>query len=101
MIWEKLITTQNQQKNYVDWRRRPLEFEESEHVSLRVLPTTGVNKALKTRKLCTRFHGPFQILNKVRPIAYQLALTPNLSNLHDVFHLSQSRKYCPSPSHVL
>ena len=30
-----------------------------------------------------------------------MALPPNLSNLHDVFHVSQLRKYVPDPSHVI
>ncbi|GAV87887.1 Chromo domain-containing protein, partial [Cephalotus follicularis] len=33
--------------------------------------------------------------------AYRLALPPSLSNAHDVFHVSMSRKYQPNPSHVL
>ncbi|XP_025704075.1 uncharacterized protein [Arachis hypogaea] len=33
--------------------------------------------------------------------AYQLALPPNLSRLHNVFHVSQLRKYQHDPSHVL
>ena len=101
MIWEKLVMAQSRQKNYADRRRRPLEFKEGEHVFLRVSPTTGVGRALKTRKLCPRFLGPFQILKRVGPVAYQLALSPNLSNIHSVFHVSQLKKYCPDPSHVL
>ena len=34
-------------------------------------------------------------------VAYRVALPPNLSNLHDVFHVSQLRKYVPDPSHVI
>ncbi len=34
-------------------------------------------------------------------MAYQLALPPRLSNLHDVFHVSQLRKYIPDPSHII
>ncbi|GAV65919.1 Chromo domain-containing protein [Cephalotus follicularis] len=33
--------------------------------------------------------------------AYQLALPPSLSNVHDVFHVSMIWKYQPNPSHVL
>ncbi|MCI94612.1 putative retrotransposon gag protein, partial [Trifolium medium] len=29
------------------------------------------------------------------------ALPPSLSNLHDVFHVSQLRKYVTDPSHVI
>ena len=34
-------------------------------------------------------------------MAYRIALPPNLSNLHDVFHVSQLRKYAADPSHVI
>ena len=34
-------------------------------------------------------------------VAYRVALPPNLSNLHDVFHVSQLRRYVPDPSHVI
>lgn len=34
-------------------------------------------------------------------MAYQIALPPSLSNLHNVFHVSQMRKYIPDPTHVI
>ncbi|XP_025670494.1 uncharacterized protein [Arachis hypogaea] len=34
-------------------------------------------------------------------MAYRIALPPYLSNLHDVFYVSQLRKYTPDASHVL
>ena len=80
---------------------KPLEFQEGEHVFLRVSPMTWIGRALKTRKLSPRFLGPYQILNQVGPVAYRLALPPSLSNLHDVFHVSQLKKYCLDPSHLL
>ena len=30
-----------------------------------------------------------------------MGLPPHFSNLHDVFHVSQLRKYIPDPSHVI
>ncbi|XP_072071915.1 uncharacterized protein [Arachis hypogaea] len=32
---------------------------------------------------------------------FHVALLPHLSNLHDVFHVSQLRKYTPNATHVL
>ena len=40
-------------------------------------------------------------MSKVRPVAYRLKLSPELSRIHDTIHVSMSRKYIPSPSHVL
>nr|KYP58945.1 hypothetical protein KK1_014368 [Cajanus cajan] len=93
-------TAQNRQKSYADKRRKPLEFAEGEHVFLKVTPISGVGRALRARKLIPRFVGPHQII-RVGPVAYRLALPPSLSNLHDVFHVSQLRKYVHDPSHVV
>ena len=101
LIQERMRTAQSRQKSYHDKRRKDLEFEVGDHVFLRVTPWTGVGRALKSRKLTPRFIGPFQILKKVGPVAYQIALPPSLSNLHNVFHVSQLRKYIRDPSHVI
>ena len=34
-------------------------------------------------------------------VTYQIALPPNFANLHNVFHVSQLRKYCFDPSHII
>jgi hypothetical protein len=100
-IRERMKISQDRQKSYADKRRKPLEFEEGDHVFLRVTPTTGVGRAIKSRKLTPKFIGPYQIISRVGPVAYQIALPPLLSNLHDVFHVSQLRKYITDPSHII
>ncbi|XP_015944995.1 uncharacterized protein LOC107470129 [Arachis duranensis] len=101
----KLYMAENVSLHYVrmNWRkkRKPLEFEEGEHVFLKVTPTTGVGRDIKTKKLNPRYIGPFEILKRIGPVAYRIALLPYLSNLHDVFHVAQLRKYTPNVSHVL
>ena len=52
-------------------------------------------------KLSPRFIGPYEILSKVGPVAYKLKLPPELSKIHDTFHVSMLRNYIPDPSHVL
>jgi len=61
IIKDRMRATQSQQKSYADKRRRPLEFEAGDHVFLRVTPTAGVGRVLKSRKLTPRFIGPYQI----------------------------------------
>jgi hypothetical protein len=39
-----------------------------------------------------RFIGPFKILERKGEVAYQLELHPQLSVVHDVFHVSQLKK---------
>jgi hypothetical protein len=53
------------------------------------------------KKLTPRFIGPYQISERVGMVAYRVGLPPHLSNLHDVFHVSQLRKYVAEPSHVI
>ena len=41
------------------------------------------------------------MLERVCILAYQLALTPSMSGVHKVFHVSMLRKYTPDPAHVV
>jgi hypothetical protein len=94
-IRDKMKIAQSRQKSYADRKRRPLEFGEGDHVYLRVTPKLGLRGVFKTKKRCPRYIGPFQILRRI--VAYQLALPPSMSGLHDVFHVSQLRKFIPDP----
>ncbi|KAK2409904.1 hypothetical protein QL285_045301 [Trifolium repens] len=96
-IRDKLKVAQSRHKSYADKRSRFLEFQEGDHVFLRVTPKLGLRGVFKTKKLCPRFIRPYQILRRVGPVAYQLALPSSMSGLHDVFHVSQLRKYIPDP----
>jgi len=101
MIQEKMKASQSRQKSYHDKRRKDIEFQVVDHLFLRVNPMIGVGCALKCRKLTPRFVGPFEIVEKAGAVAYQIVLSPSLSNLHDVFHVSQLRKYVYDESHVI
>ena len=68
-IREKMKASQNRQKSYHDKRRKDLEFQEGDHVFLRVTPVTGVGRALKSKKLTSRFIGPYQISARVGDVA--------------------------------
>ena len=52
-------------------------------------------------KLSPRFIDPYEILERIGPVAYRLALPPGLAKLHDVFHVSMLRRYCSDESHIL
>jgi len=100
-IRARMQTAQSRQKSYADVRRRDLEFEVGEKVFLKVAPMKGVLRFGKKGKLSPRFIGPFEILERVGPVAYRLALPPSLSAVHNVFHVSMLRKYIADPSHVI
>ncbi|XP_027348122.1 uncharacterized protein LOC113859588 [Abrus precatorius] len=101
MIREKIKVSQDRQKSYYDGWRKPLEFQVGDYVFLKVSPTAGVGKALKSRKLLPKFIGSLKILQKVGSVAYRIALPPSLSNMHSVFHVSQLKKYILDQSHVI
>ncbi|CAJ2628780.1 unnamed protein product [Trifolium pratense] len=96
-IQEKMKTAQSRQKSYADKGRRSVEFKEGDHVFLKVTPMLRLRGVFKTKKLCPRYIGPFQIIERVGEVAYRLALPPAMSGLHDVFHVSQLRKFVPDP----
>ncbi|XP_019433879.1 PREDICTED: uncharacterized protein LOC109340610, partial [Lupinus angustifolius] len=81
--------------------RNAISFEEGGHVFMRMVPTTGISKVLKARELTSKFIGPYKILRKVGPVAYKIALPLLLTNLHNVFHVSQLRKYISDMSHII
>ena len=80
-------------------RRRPLEFEVSDQVSLKVNPKRGVVRFGKQEKLSPRFIGSFEILERMYTVEYRLALPPSMLGVHEVFHVSILRKYTPDPAH--
>ncbi|GJV06120.1 putative reverse transcriptase domain-containing protein [Tanacetum coccineum] len=46
----------------------------------------------KKDKLATRYVGPFEILERIGPVAYRLRLPQELSSVHDTFHVSNLKK---------
>ncbi|KAA0051715.1 pol protein [Cucumis melo var. makuwa] len=100
-IRSRMHTAQSRQKSYADVRRKDLEFDVGDKVFLKVAPMKGVLRFETRGKLSPRFVGPFEILGRISPVAYRLALPPSLSVVHDVFRVSMLRKYVPDPSHVV
>ncbi|KAA0053361.1 ty3-gypsy retrotransposon protein [Cucumis melo var. makuwa] len=92
---------ESRQKRYADVRRKDLEFDVGDKVFLKVAPMRGVLRFERRGKLSPHFVGPFEILERISPVVYRLALPPSLSAVHDVFHVSMLRKYVSDPSHVV
>jgi hypothetical protein len=97
MVRENLRVTQSRQKSYADHRRRELSCEVGDFVYLMVSPMRGLHHFKVRCKLAPRFIGPFKILEKRGEVAHQLELPPQLSDVHDVFHVSQLKKYLHVP----
>ncbi|GKD57514.1 putative reverse transcriptase domain-containing protein [Tanacetum coccineum] len=90
IMWAKKI--------YADKRRKPLEFSVGDYVFLKVSPWKGVVRFRKKGKLAPRFVGPFEIFEKVGPVAYRLDLPEELNSVHDTFHVSNLKKCLADPT---
>nr|GEU44989.1 putative reverse transcriptase domain-containing protein [Tanacetum cinerariifolium] len=73
-------------------RRKPIEFSVGDYVLLKVSPWKGVVHFRKKRKLAPRFVGPFEIIEKVGPVAYRLDFPEELNDIHNTFHVSNLKK---------
>jgi hypothetical protein len=76
----------------VDKRRRDLSFEVGDFIYLKVSPMRGTRRFKVKGKLAPRYVRPFKIVDRKGEVAYQLELLPQLSDVHDVFHVSQLKK---------
>jgi hypothetical protein len=101
IIREKLKTSQSRQKSYADNRRRELMFEVGDFVYLKFSPMRGMKRFKVKGKLSPRYIGPFKILKRKGEVAYQLELPDSLSDMHDVFHVSQLKKCFRVPEEQL
>ena len=68
---------------------------------LKISPMKGVKRFGKKEKLTPRYVGPYQILDRVEKVSCRLALPPQMSQVHPVFHISLLRKYVADLTHVL
>ena len=64
---------------------------------LKVSPLRGMRRFGIKGKLAPRYIGPFAITARRGEVAYQLALPEKLSNVHNVFHVSQLKKCFKKP----
>ncbi|MCO5563207.1 hypothetical protein L7F22_016844 [Adiantum nelumboides] len=103
-IKEAISIAQQKQKAAANKHRRALAFKENDWVLLkfpkaRLRHTTGKNPTGHQKyyaKLAKRYYGPFQILNPINEMAYQLKL-PNHWLIHNAFHVSLLEPYKGEP----
>nr|GFD47513.1 putative reverse transcriptase domain-containing protein [Tanacetum cinerariifolium] len=77
---------------YADLKRKPMEFQVGDKVMLKVSPWKGVLHFGKRGKLNPMYVGLFKVLERVRDVAYKLALPEELSRVHNTFHVSNLKK---------
>ncbi|GJX85651.1 putative reverse transcriptase domain-containing protein [Tanacetum coccineum] len=98
LIKDKFKAARDRQKSYADKRRKPLEFSVGEYVLFKVSPWKGVVRFGKKGKLAPRFVKPFEITERIGPVAYKLRLPEELNGVHDTFHVSNLKKCLADPA---
>jgi hypothetical protein len=71
-----------------------------DHVFLKVKANRSSLKLGNCSKLVARYCGPFEILERIGPVAYMIALSAYMF-VHNVFHVSFLKKYIPDANHVI
>ena len=78
-------------------KRKETLYKIGEKVFLKVSPLKKVMRFRKNDKLSPRFIGPYEVIEKVGPVAYKLALPPDLEKIHNAFHVSMYKRYQSDP----
>jgi hypothetical protein len=99
-IKQNMKTAQDRQKSYVNRKKTPREFKIGDHVYLKVRPRKSSLRMGACSKMTPRYCGPFEILDRVGPIAYRIALPPTVK-AHNVFHVSLLKKYVHDSNHII
>nr|GEV92581.1 putative reverse transcriptase domain-containing protein [Tanacetum cinerariifolium] len=97
-IKDRLKAARDRQKSYADKWRKPLVFSVGDYILLKVSPWKGIVRFRKKGKLAPRFVGPFEIIEKVGPVAYRLDLPKELNGVHDTFHVLNLKKCLVDPT---
>ncbi|XP_074336303.1 uncharacterized protein LOC141673452 [Apium graveolens] len=100
-VKKSLKEAQSCQKSYADQHRKFGGFKPNDHVFLKISPCKGVKRFGMKGKLSPRYVGLFDIMEKVGEVSYRVALPPQLSHVHNVFHVSVLRGYKYHPLHVV
>ena len=92
-LYETVKIVQSRQKSYAELHQREMEFNIGDHMFLKVSLMCSVTRFGIKGKLAPRYVEPFKIVKRISDVAYRLNLLPQLSHVHNVFHVSILKKY--------
>ena len=91
----------SQKRAYADHRIMGFEFEEGDKVYLKISPMKGLVRFSKKGKLTPYYVGPYQNLQTVGKVAYELKLPSELASVHPVLHVSMFKKCISDPESIV
>ncbi|GJU69884.1 putative reverse transcriptase domain-containing protein [Tanacetum coccineum] len=100
-IKSRIQAARDRQKSYANIRHKPMVFQVGDRVMLKVSPWKGVVRFGKRGKLNPRYVGPLKVIERVRNVSYNLELPPQLSRVHNTFHVSNLKKCLSDESLVI
>jgi hypothetical protein len=99
-IKQNFKVAQNRKKIYEDKNARDREFKVGENLILKVKSKKRSLKLGSCTKITSRLCGPFEILDRIRLVAYMFTLLASM-NMNNVFHVSFLKKYVHDINHVI
>ncbi|CAH9067352.1 unnamed protein product [Cuscuta epithymum] len=89
---QNLEVAQNRMKQQADKKRRDVQLEVGDKVFLKIQPYKLKSLAKRlNQKLSPWFYSPFEVMDKINPVAYKLKLLEGCK-IHPVFHVSLLKK---------
>ena len=101
VIRESLKAVTDRQKSYADLKRKDIEYQVGDKVFLKVSFWKKVFRFGRKGKLSSRFIGPYEISERVGPVAYRLILFSEFEKIYDVFYVSMFRRYRSDLSYII
>ncbi|KAA3476245.1 DNA/RNA polymerases superfamily protein [Gossypium australe] len=101
VIRDYLKAASDRQKSYTYLKRKEVEFHIGDKVFLKVSLWKKILRFGRKGKLSPRFIGSYEVIKRIGPVAYQLALPAEFERIHNVFHVSMLQRYHSDPSHVI
>ncbi|CAN6677996.1 unnamed protein product [Malus baccata var. baccata] len=100
-LYGRACPAQDRQKSLADRYATDRVYDVGNLVFLKLSPWRGVVRFGKKGKLSPRYIGPYEITERIGEVAYIMELPPELSKVHNVFHVSMLQHYVSDPSHVI